>query len=80
MCGYDCSFILEKGPFVEWIAAAGGELTQSLWKQRGLQVLISMKDSILENTRSLQMASWNKDGTTQMYGCKCSFEITIHLK
>ena len=32
------------------------------------------KHSTLENTWSLQVASWNNDGTTQMYGCKCSFE------
>ena len=31
------------------------------------------KHSTLENTRSLQMPSWNDDGVTQMYGCKCSF-------
>ena len=28
-----------------------------------------------ENTRLLQVASWNNDGTTQMYGCECYFEI-----
>ena len=33
----------------------------------------SKKHSTLENTRLLQMASWNDDGVTQMYGCKCSF-------
>ena len=38
------------------------------------------KQSTLENTRSLQVASSKNDGTTQMYGCKCSFEIKIHLK
>ena len=26
------------------------------------------------------MASWNNRGTTQIYGCKCSFEIKIHVK
>ena len=30
MCGYNCSFVIEKGPFVEWIAATGGELMQYL--------------------------------------------------
>ena len=30
--------------------------------------------------RSLQVASSNNDGTTQMYGCKCFFEIETHLK
>ena len=79
MCGYSFSFVIEKGPFVEWMAATGGELTQYLWKQRRLQVLISKKDSALENTRSLQVASWNNDSITQMYGCKRSFEITIRL-
>ena len=32
-----------------------------------------LKKSTLENTRSLQLASCNNDGITQMYGCKCSF-------
>ena len=80
MCGYNCSFIIEKGPFAEWMAATGGELTQYLWKQRRLQVLISKKDSTLENAKSLQVASWNNDVTTQIYSCKCSFEVTIRLK
>ena len=56
------------------------ELTQCLWKKGWLQVLVSKKHNTLENTRSLQAAPWNNDGTTQMYGCKCSFEITIRLK
>ena len=73
-------YMLEKGPFVEWIAATGGELTQCLLKHRRLKVLISKNGSTLKNTRSLQMVSWNSDGTTQMYGCRCFFEITIHLK
>ena len=54
-----------------------GKLTQCLWKQGWLEVLISMKHSTLENTRSLQVTSWINDGTTQIYGCKWSFEITI---
>ena len=66
---------IEKGPFVEWIAATGGELTQYLWKQRRLQVLISKKDSTLENTRSLQMASWNNDGTTQIMTASAPLKI-----
>ena len=53
-----------------------GELTQYPWKQRWLQVLISKKHSTLENIRSLQVASWNNKGTTQVHGCKCSFEIS----
>ena len=32
------------------------------------------KHRTLENTRPLQLASWNNDGVTKMYGCKCSFE------
>ena len=40
--------IIENGPFVEWIAATGGEF----------QVLISKKDSTLENTKLMHMASW----------------------
>ena len=50
MLGYNCSLIIEKESFVEWMAATGGELTQYLWKKRRLQVLISKKDSTLENT------------------------------
>ena len=65
MCGYNYSFVIEKGSFVKWMAATGGELTQYLWNQRRLQVLISKKDSTLENTRSLQVASWKNDGTTK---------------
>ena len=75
ICGYNCSPIIEKGPFVEWIAATGGKLTLYLWKQRLFQVLISKKDSNFENARSLQVASWNNGGTTQMHGSLCSFEV-----
>ena len=38
------------------------------------------KHSTVENTRSLQMASWKNDGTAQMNGCNFSFEIKIRLK
>ena len=38
ICGYNCSFIIEKGPLVGWMAATGGELTQYLWKLKRLQV------------------------------------------
>ena len=79
--GYNCSFIIEKGLFVEWMAATGGgELTQYLWKQRRLQVLVSKRDSTLGNTRSLQVASRNNYGIIQTYNYKCFFEITIALK
>ena len=30
MCGYNCSFIIEKESFVEWMAATEGELTHNL--------------------------------------------------
>ena len=56
------------------------ELTQYLLKKEWLQVLVQKKHSTLKNTRSLQVASWNNDGTTQMYSCKSYFEIKIHLK
>ena len=78
--GYNFSFMIEKGPFLEWIAATGGESTQYLWKQRWLQVLTLEKDSTHENNRSRQVAPWNNGGTTQMHGCMCSFEVTIRLK
>ena len=56
-----------------------GELTQCLWKQESLQVIFWKKNSTLENTGSLQVASWRNDRTFPVYGCKCSFEITICL-
>ena len=37
------------------------KLTQYPWKQGWLEVLILKKHSTLENTRSLQVASWNND-------------------
>ena len=43
-------------------------------------MLASDKHNTLENTRSLQVASRNNDGTTHMYGCKCSFKIAMHRK
>ena len=39
-----------EGPFVELMAATGGELTLYVWKQKRLQVLIWKKDSALQNT------------------------------
>ena len=42
MPGCNCSFIIEKGPFIEWLVATG-----------------------IENTRSLQVPSWNNGGNTQ---------------
>ena len=42
-------------------------------------MLVSKKHSTGENTRSLRVAYWNNDGTTQMYGCKNFFEITNAL-
>ena len=56
------------------------ELSQYFWKKGWLQMLVSKKHSTTENNRSLQKAFWNNDGTTQMYGCKFSFEITICFK
>ena len=56
------------------------ELSQYFWKKGWPQMLVSKKHSTTENSRSLQKAFWNKDGTTQMYGCKFSFEITICFK
>ena len=39
-------------------------------------MLVSKKHYTLENTKSLQVISWNNDGNNQIHGCKCSFEIT----
>ena len=50
-------FCNRKRTFDEWMAATGGELIQYPRKQRQFQVLLSKKDSALENTRSLQVAS-----------------------
>ena len=57
MYRYNGYFIIRKEPFIEWIAATGGELTQYLWKQRRLKVAISKKDSTLENNRGLLKCS-----------------------
>ena len=56
------------------------KLIKYFWNRGWLQVLVSKKHSTLEDTRSLQEASWNNDGTTEMYGCMCSFETTERLK
>ena len=56
------------------------ELTQYLWKKGWLQVLVSKENTTLENNKSLQVASWNSDGTSQMCSCKCLFEIAIRLE
>ena len=57
-----------------------GELTQYLWKKGSLKVIVSNKQVTLKKSRSLQVASWNIDVTTQMCEGQCSFEITTHLK
>ena len=52
----------------------------SITLKKGMTASACLKETqSLENTCLLQMTSWNNDGTTQMYGSKCSFEITIHL-
>ena len=56
------------------------ELIHYLSKKRWLQVLVLKKRSILEKTRSLQVASSNNDSTTRMYDRICSFQITIRFK
>ena len=45
-----------------------------------VRALVSIRYSTTENTRSLRVAFWKNDGTTQMYGCKCSFEKEISIK
>ena len=61
----DCYFTREKGPFNEWMAAAGvKKLSRYPWKKEWLQVLASKKQNNLSKTRSLHVASWNNDGTT----------------
>ena len=80
ICGNNCSFIIKKGPFVEWIAATGGKLTLYLWNSDDYKCLFQRKTVPLKILRSLKVASWNNGGTTQIYGCMCSFEITIRFK
>ena len=46
--------------------------------KKGMTASACFKET--QYTISLQVASWNNDSTTQMYGCKCSFEIATHLK
>ena len=43
------------------------------------ETLISKKDSTLENTRSLQMASWNNDGTTQIMAASAPLKLQYAL-
>ena len=46
--------------------------------KKGMTASACFKET--QYTISLQVASRNNDSTTQMYGCKCSFEIATHLK
>ena len=61
--------------------------------EKGMTISVCFKENnTLENTKliiakvtantqsSLQKDPWNNDGTTQIYGCKCSFEIKIRFK
>ena len=46
--------------------------------KKGMTASACFKET--QYTISLQVASWNNDSITQMYGCKCSFEIAAHFK
>ena len=52
----------------------------SILLKKELAASPSKKHSTLENIKLLLVASWNNDGVTQIFGCKCSFEITTCLK
>ena len=78
MRGYNCFFIIEKGPFMDMVQL-GLQINWFPLKKGMTASTCSKKHSTLENTRSLQVVSWKNDGNAQMYSCKCSFELTIRL-
>ena len=61
---------------MEWMAGTGIATLK-----KGLAASPSSKNhSTLENSMLLQVGSWNNNGATQIYGCKCSFEITTRVE
>ena len=77
----NCPFVIKKVYLSNWCLHLELRVKSiHLNKKGSLRELVSKKRNILGNTWSLQVVSWNNDGTTQMYRCKCSFEITIQIK
>ena len=71
-CNY--SFIIKRGLSPYGLLLCNCELALKI----GMPASACFKQT--QYPRSLQVASSNNDGTTQMYGCKCFFEIAAHLK
>ena len=64
-----------KKPLIEW-----NPLNQRVLKKWWLQVLASKKHRKHENTRSLQIVSWNNDGTSSLLVSCCFDKIFVHLQ
>ena len=82
MHGCNCIFIIENKSSLNLMDNCkwNCELTQYLWKKGLAASTCSKKHITLENTKLLQLVSSNTDDATQIYGCRCSFEIATHLK
>ena len=63
MCGYNWYFIIEKGPFVEWMAATGDELTQYLENRDDRKCLFQRKTAPL---KILDHCKWPPEIMTEM--------------
>ena len=73
MRGCNCSFIIKRGlSLYGWL-----KWNCELDLEKGMTASACFKET--QYPRSLQVASWNNDGTTRMYGCKCFFEIATHF-
>ena len=64
----------------KWRAATGIVNQLNTFEKRDDCKCLLPKRNTLENTKSLQVAHWNNDGTTQLYGCKCFFGMKILLE
>ena len=61
--------------------AATGLVNNSILMEKGMTANACLKETV--PLKILDHCKWlpaKNDGTTQMYGCKCSFEIKICLK
>ena len=74
MHGCNCCFITNR------------DLSAYGWLQRNCELALkkgmtgSARFKEIQYPRSLRVPNGNDDGTTQMYGCKCFFEMAAHLK
>ena len=72
-----CSFIIEKGNSLNgWLQL---DLQNTFENRDDCKCLFERNTTPLK-ILELRVASQINDGTTQMYGCRCSFEIKIRLK